>query len=181
MHRARQWGVLTTLAVGAGLVLTGCSSPAPEPTTSPVDEGLSLSPASNQVYECLTVRGWDVTISWDGGIGTDSDSIPAEQMELYKADSDECWAPINEASLNMPVSDIETVYLQELETRDCLIELGFDDLDEPPSEQEFIDSFPGAGRWSAYSASAGVMGMPDSKWREVNEACPQPAWSFGTW
>ena len=81
----------------------------------------------------------------------------------------------------MSTDDLKKAYALELETRDCLIELGYDDIDEPPSEGEFIDSFQGAGRWSAYAASAGVMGMPDSKWREVNEACPQPAWSFGTW
>ncbi|KRC62701.1 hypothetical protein ASE14_02445 [Agromyces sp. Root81] len=173
----------TMLALSAGLVLTGCAgqSEKPEPTTSPVDEGLSLSPASNEAYRCLIEKGWPVTISWDGGVGTDAGDIPDDQYELYRADADECWAPYDDAITNMSTADMKKVYAQELETRDCLIELGYDDIDEPPSEQEFIDAFPGAGRWSAYAASSGVMGMPDSKWREVNEACPQPAWFFGTW
>ncbi|WP_401001111.1 hypothetical protein [Agromyces sp. GXQ0307] len=162
--------------MAATLTLAGCASTPESPGAKALEEGLSLSPASNQVYECLEEKGWDVTLTWDGGIEVSSATIPTAQRDLFDEDAEACWQPINDRIQNMGADEISDVYQDELTTRECLIDLGFE-VGEPPSKQEFIDTFQGL-RWSAY-ADSNVDASVDDEWRETNIACPQPAWSFG--
>lgn len=175
MKRTSRWGGAVAL-LGVALALVGCTSAPQNPNVKALEEGLSLSPASNQAYECLKEKGWDVELSWDGGIGASSATIPSAQRELYEEDSEACWGPINDRILNMPDDEIADVYQDELKTRECLTDLGYE-VGEPPSKQEFIDTFQGL-RWSAYG-NANVDPSDDDTWREANMTCPQPAWSFG--
>lgn len=176
MLRTRRWGTLATAGLCVCLALTGCTSPDEVPSTQGSEDALSLSPASNVVYKCLTDKGWNPTLTWDGGIQVTSETLPEAQIDLYNADSDECWSKINARIANMQPDEIADVYRSELATRDCLIEHGLE-VGTPPSEQQFIDTFQSA-RWSAYGDSnASVAG--EDEWRTINEACPQPAWSLG--
>lgn len=158
------------------LLTAGCSAAvAPVPTASS-DVGLSLSSASNEVYKCLTDKGWTPTLTWDGGIEVDSETVPEAQWDLYDADVDECWAVIDNRVAQMQPDAISDIYASELDTRDCLVARKID-VGVPPSEQEYIDTFH-AVRWSAYGDS-NVQSLPEDEWRATNEACPQPAWSLG--
>lgn len=170
------------LVAGAAvaLMLGGCTAAAPSSSVDDaVTDGRSLSPAGNEVYACLTEKGWDVTLTWDGGIETTSESMPASQADQYDADSRACWDMIDERISAMQPADIVKVYQRELATRACLLDHGYE-VEEPPSEQQYVDDFFGA-RWSAYGASnASGRPLPGDDWRTINEACPQPAWSLGT-
>jgi hypothetical protein len=164
----------------ASIALSGCSgqNEPGAPTGQTPDEGMSLSSASNLVYECLTDRGWKVTLTWDGGIEAGSATVPDAQLENFNSDSDECWGMVDNRILNMQPEEISQTYAAELETRECLIERGFK-VGTPPSEQQYIDTFQSA-RWSAYADSNGLNAQTSAdEWREINEACPQPAWSLG--
>lgn len=165
------------VAATAALAVSGCSAGThAEPTAS--TQTLSLSPASNQVYECLREKGWEPTLTWDGGIEVSSESMAKEQLPLYTADEEECWEPINTAIATMTDAEILEVYAAELATRDCLIERGLD-VDTPPSAQTYLDQFADAS-WTAYgAANIDSVAADDAKWRELNEACPQPGWSLG--
>lgn len=156
-------------------VLVGCTT-APTKSARNADEASSLSPASDQVYKCLTQRGWNVTLTWDGGIEVSSDTVPTEQREAFDADANDCWAPINERVAMMSPDEIAKVYDSEVRTRTCLIALGYE-VGQPPSKQSFVDSFHGL-RWSAY-ADSNVNAADDELWHKANVQCPQPAWSLG--
>lgn len=168
------------LAVGAAVgcvLLAACSPSIPSPTPAPAN-GESLSPTVNQVYKCLLDKGWKPILHRDGGIEMNSDLLPDAQLDLYDADSKECWAVIRDRIAQMQPDEIAGVYELELETRACLIEFGLE-VDEPPSEQSYIDTFHGQ-RWTAYGASnVQSVSADDEKWLEVNESCPQPSWSLG--
>jgi hypothetical protein len=100
------------------------------------------------------------------------------ELDLYNADSEECWAPIDQRISAMPNEEIESVYAAELSTSECLAEHGFT-VEAPPSQQRFIDTFH-VERWSAYTASdVWSVESDDGQWRAINEACPQPSWSLG--
>jgi len=158
--------------------ITGCSSPEPPKPIVSYEPGESLSSASNYVYKCITDKGWSVTQSWDGGIEVSSEDIPAAQVDLYRADSDACWAQIDNRIASMSTTEISDVYELELATKDCLEAHGYE-VGSPPSEQSFVDTFFG-DRWSAYADSDVLSAMnDDAAWRKVNEECPQPAWSLG--
>lgn len=164
------------------VLLVGCSTPAePAPGPMPAAGGdeLSLSAAANQVYECITDRGWEVKLLWDGGIEASSDTIPEAQVDLFNADSAECWAEVDNRIAAMSDDEVAAVYKLELTTRECLIAQGLE-VGDAPSEQQYVDSFFGS-RWSAYGDSDVVRLMSDDQaWRDINVACPQPAWSLGT-
>jgi hypothetical protein len=165
------------LALGV-VILGGCSAPSsPEEVDLP-PSAHSLSPAADTVYECLTRKGWDVSISWDGGIEASSDDIPDAQLDLFEKDSDECWRIIDERVETMSLEAIEMVFEQELATRSCLINEGVN-VDEPPSKQRYLDTFHD-DRWMAYGASdIDSVARDSSEWRRIAQACPQPAWALG--
>ncbi len=167
------------IAVVGTTILAGCSAtPQPARSPAPSDEPTSLSPSANAVYDCIVAKGWDVSLTWDGGISASSESVPTEQREYFQADSAACWAEVDGRIAAMGSADIQKVYELELETRTCLIARGFS-VDDPPSAQVFLDSWSQAP-WSAYAASDLEAAMADeSAWRELNETCPQPAWSLG--
>lgn len=166
------------LLIGAALALTACSADDAGTRTDRRPGGMSLSPAADAVHACLTAKGWDVQLTWDGGIESDSRTIPDAQSDQYDADSDECWAVIDDRIASMQPDEIKQVYREELATRDCLIGAGFT-VDTPPSEQQYVDTFFGT-RWTAYGESSALsQSTDDEKWRHVNETCPQPSWSLG--
>lgn len=141
-------------------------------------EGDGPSRAAEQAYFCLKDQGWDVELTDDGAVEASSESIPEAQYDQYRAASDACWAAIDDKIRAMTPDQIRRAYVQELDTRDCLVELGYD-VGQPVSEQTFLDEFFTAP-WSAYGA-AGFAGrhVPSDEWRAANDACPQPAGSWG--
>ncbi|WP_395245558.1 hypothetical protein ACGGZK_07015 [Agromyces sp. MMS24-K17] len=178
--RVRQRSVFPPLAVGmvALLTLAACTSPARVDETQATGEAMSVSPAADQVFKCITEKGWEVSLSWDGGIEASSDSVPQAQYDQYRADSDACWAVVDDKIRNMSPDQIRAAYTQELATRECLTGLGYD-VAEPPSEQAFLDDFF-IDRWSAYLAAGfGNGSLPDDEWRTVVQSCPQPSGGWG--
>lgn len=169
----------TVLCAGLGcvLALSGCTA-AQDSRHDIGHEGHSLSPAADVAYECLKEKGWDVTISWDGGIEASSRRIPDGQRSVYEEDEAACWKIIDDRVAAMGSDAIADVYRQELATRECLIDHDID-VAEPPSEQAYIDSFHGE-RWTAYGASTLVSTpIDEADWRQLAEQCLQPSWSLG--
>jgi len=170
--------VLLTACVAASLVLSGCATPVGPATQTPLPQGQSLSLAGDTLYECIAEKGWPVELLWDGGVLASSETIPNEQWDLYNADADVCRAEVDQRILAMTDDEIRAVYQLELVARDCLIAQGYD-VEEPPTEQTYVDRFFG-NRWTAYGASSiSTAQMPDSEWRTVNEQCHQPSWDLG--
>ena len=170
-----------TMAIGiaaTALTMAGCTPGDGGPEWTTTSEALSLSPRADQAYRCLLDKGWGVTICWDGGVDITSDEVPPDQEERYDRDAEECWAPLDEMIVNLPEEGVAALYEDELATRECLIAEGYQ-VDEPPSLQHFMDSFPD-GWWMAYGASdvTRVMAKEDV-WRAINETCRQPSWTIG--
>jgi len=183
--RAERLGMATRrrllLSASTALVcvfLTGCGGPSVDEQVVVPPAALSLSPAADVVYECLTAKGWEVTISWEGGIESSSEAIPQAQLDRYEDDEAACWSIIDERVQSMSSDAIAEVYEAELATRDCLREQGLD-VSEPPSQQQYVDTFHGE-RWMAYAASdIDSVASDPAAWRRIAQACPQPSWSLG--
>jgi len=174
---SRRAGPVAVLIMIAAAALVGCGgNHEPAAHTSP--GAFSYSPASDRVFRCLIDKGWDVQITWDGGITAGSDTIPNAQYSSYKSDSDACWSAVDDRILAMTPAEISRAYAEEVKTRDCLIGLGYA-VDEPPSAQTYADGFFGE-RWTAYGASS-IVSRPlrDEEWERVGKTCVQPSWSFG--
>lgn len=169
---------LYAVPIAACLLLASCSAPAPSTQGSLSNGKLSLSPAAEVVYKCITDKGWEVELTWDGGINASSETIPEAQVDQYHADSAECWAIIDDRVANMKPEEIEKVYAEELATIECLTSEGYS-VSAPPSKQQYVDTFFG-DRWSAFAASDAMpAGLSNDEWRAINEKCTQPAWSLG--
>lgn len=171
--------VAASLFIALAATLVSCSSGTDTSSgTEAAPESFSLSPVADTVYQCLRDRGWDVTITWDGGIEANSNQVPSGQQDLYASDEKECWGIVEDRIERMDSEAIADVYRQELATRECLIDHGYD-VDPAPSEQQYIDSFH-SERWMAYGASTlTTTPIGESEFREVSAECPQPAWSLG--
>lgn len=165
--------VLGAMALAVLASLSACSGDLghPEPT---VETALSQSPVADALYRCVTARGWDVVLTEDGAIDASSETIPAEQYDRYVADT---WACNREVGARFPVDDRQKhlLYAAELAERACLEAHGYT-VAEAPSLQAFLDGYE-ATPWSAMASSSVAEQsetMPESEWREVNRACPQP-------
>jgi hypothetical protein len=155
------------------LLLTGCTQ-APQLPLDAAPPG-SISPAGDFVYTCVTERGWDVKLEWDGSIVASSESIPKEQIDLYSADVAKCTAKASE-KFTVSAAQLPGLYDAELKTLECLKHNGFPNAAKPPSKQVFIDNYD-SEPWMAYSA-IDLSSMSVKAWKTLNLACPQPLISF---
>ncbi|MBX3115771.1 MAG: hypothetical protein KF808_00320 [Cryobacterium sp.] len=135
----------------------------------------SISPAGDFVYDCITEKGWNVELEWDGSVVADSSTTPKEQLELLSADLEECTRQASE-KFTVSKSQLPELYEAELKTLECLQSNGFSVLSDPPSKQVFIDTYD-SEHWMAYSA-IDVASMSEKEWKRVNLACPQPLLAF---
>ncbi|HWK19850.1 MAG TPA: hypothetical protein VNR37_03650, partial [Microbacteriaceae bacterium] len=81
--RRNKRAVGALMVAGAALVLSGCAVAVPSGSPVLLPEGRSLSSAGNDLYDCITEKGWDVTLRWDGGVEASTETIPQEQYNLY--------------------------------------------------------------------------------------------------
>lgn len=182
-----------TPVIGPGASATnqplGTAVPSTRPTEGSgvtiVDPGRSFRPYEGtsaawmaQIAACLRDKGWDATIEWDGGMQVDTPGGD-EQRAALRLDQYACWDVFGGPRPFVPPTDAEIQAIYEYwahDLRDCLIGMGYT-IGEPPTEQEFVDSYPRtegiveSGPWSPYLELPENLG-PHS-WREVNETCPQ--------
>lgn len=181
------FAVLVYCAVLAccALALTGCSpgagSAGPTPNqgllrgdSSVSDQGAGNSPITDALFRCITDRGWKVGLTADGAIEASSETIPAEQYDLYVKDTWECNAAV---SARFPVDDNQKnlLYAAELVERTCLQRHGYT-VDDPPSLQSFLDTYDTRPRSDAATSDLGTLSqtMSEADWIAINRACPQP-------
>ena len=75
-------------AVTAALLLSGCTSNAPEATSEEIDALFSSKEQQKEIAGCLNEAGWDSTFDNDSGSFTTS--VPEEQEDQYEADYETC-------------------------------------------------------------------------------------------
>jgi hypothetical protein len=123
------------LVVAVAVTSSGCSADdeSPEPAGP-----ASRSPSAERWAACLRDRGWDVEVSWDGGIYAE---YKDEQAEQYRADLEECRLEVGFSKEGEPMTEerAKKFYDKWLVIADCVRDLGFD-VDDPPSEQAFVEA-----------------------------------------
>lgn len=136
---ARRAGV----AALACVLVAGCSaSPAP---TSPSARVLPHAEARRAVQQCMLDRGWEVTLSDDGGIGG---FAPSGQEDRYEADLSECSGTVRERTYDeYSHEELRRIYESFAETRACQNGRG-GPYPDPPSYQAWTES---KGSWNPYS------------------------------
>ncbi len=72
-------------------------------------------------------------------------------------------------------SQLNELYNLEVENYQCLVDAGYSP-DEPPSRQQFIDTW---GTIDSYQAIMGVAETEPDRGFAATQACPPPRWSFG--
>lgn len=121
------------------------------------------------MVNCLTDRGWTVH---ETGNGYGSDDIPFGQEEPFQVDVDAC---LHKFGYDLPINYTEDVirrlYDNELAARECLANLGHEDPEQPPSFQEYLETWNTEDAWYAYRFL-----MQDGRpadWAALNRECPQ--------
>ncbi|MDM4764140.1 hypothetical protein QT381_14105 [Galbitalea sp. SE-J8] len=113
--------------------------------------------------------GFPVEYTHQGGlIGHE---VPADQADLANATMTRC---MDEAGANDPYTDEQLSQLYDLEVRDykCLIAAGFAPS-EPPSRQQFLDSYHTQQRMYQAYATVGDANQPAAA-----KACTPARWEF---
>lgn len=159
-------------ALAFAAMLVGCSEAATEVAAQQpsADTTLPSSSVNDAMLSCMREVGWDAEMEWSGAISYGS--IPDEQTEVFQRDFEACVEQTGWGDLTrLTTEQIESLYAQEVETFECLREIG-EEPAEPPTEQRYVDTF---GTGEQYYAIEDVVATP-----EVVSACPPPTW-FTNW
>lgn len=115
----------------AGLFLVPLAACAADSTPADTLVGASWA---DRFAACMNERGWNVTVSEDGGV---EGEYTDEQADRFTEDRDECnaFAGTNE---ELSPAEYEEAYAALLDNRDCIIAQGYD-LPQPPSYQAWRD------------------------------------------
>lgn len=164
---------LTITALGIATVLTGCSGTAPgdadsqtefTPPAWMAEQIQAEDEKAAHIETCLTEAGFTFEKFPQGGY-----EFPEESAEAGTAKMRECAQEVGGEESPPTAEQWRIVYKMALQTRDCLEAQGYD-VDEPVSEEQFLDS---KGQWSAYS-SVDFSGMENEEWAELKRTCPEP-------
>jgi hypothetical protein len=123
-----------------------------------------------RLAECLREAGWNAHVV-NGALSVD---FTPGQESAFRSVRSACVAKLGTPPTPAPYSEAEirAEYAYEIQLRECLIGLGYA-ISEPPSAEEFIDSWLQPGQWTAYRDLP--QGMPPAEWDHANQVCPQYA------
>jgi len=150
---------------------TEVQAPNTPPSGAPVDRAAEAEVHAeyfDRYHSCLAELGITVTPTEDGGFEVD----PGAGGDAALAEADAaCKARLGDPPDYAPVTreELTKLYDTELATRDCLEANGYD-VREPPSREEFIESYlgdqAGIAAWSSYTDVLDPT--------EIEDTCPQP-------
>lgn len=124
---------------------------------------------------CVRAAGFPVVVQESGSGPTYYVDVPPEQQAAANAANIACLVELGEPGSGLPLTEdqLSILYDFALETRDCLLGLGYP-VDEPSSREEFIETYNSGTAWSPYRQVVRlVAGADPDAWAEVNEQCPQ--------
>lgn len=137
------------------------------PLTSLTFEG-SRDEWYEAVVECLQQEGWPAEVSDDSG-GFEIATVNAQNLAAYKGAEQRCFDKIGMPEPGPGLDDLEFAsrfYDAFLESRECLLGLGFD-VTPPPTREAFLELWA-TEPWTPYAD------VPDARWGEAISQCPQP-------
>jgi hypothetical protein len=149
-------------------LLAGCSSVDPIRPTQPVRGSLA-----EKDLACIKKAGFDAEQQWDGslaGVG----SMSSEQAEKWVAAANVCGTKTHFFDPKLSASQVNALYIQEVEERDCLLDIGLNSP-LPPSEADYATTWNTADQYYAYQ-SAGGFELGVQKAKSVVRKCPPPTW-----
>lgn len=171
MRRLGRVAALAALSLTVGCGADGGDPPSAEtsPTVRPGSEE-----SMRALVACMQERGWSASYDERDGSMLVED-VPDSQRDAYAADNEECEiesGAVPGADAPPPEltdEQLHELYLHELDTADCLRELGVS-VPDAPSEQVFKDTY---STGEAYYAYESVSGVDQETWERYNEECPQ--------
>lgn len=126
--------------------------------------------------DCLAEAGFQVTVTFDGGLEPPRD-LPSSQVVAYQRAEYVCYAeyPVDPSTFPPPLNETEIEILYDYYVNDlmpCLEDHGYD-VPSPPPMDAFKDEFAtGQDLWFPYD-SVPAFSLTDEKWEEINRDCPQ--------
>ncbi|WP_157000935.1 hypothetical protein [Agromyces laixinhei] len=170
VRRAGARALIAATAVAGIILLAGCGqakgaepqvSEPPSPTALPESGSRAES-----ILSCMAGLGYEGSIGNDGTITFPP--VPDEQHDLFQEDMNSC----TEETPYVPLNDtqVREMYALELENKTCLEGLGYQ-VEEPPSEDVYIDTYNTATWWFAI---ASLDALPTVEFNEAVRACPPP-------
>ena len=130
------------------------------------------APLAERVVKCMQDEGLEASVDWQGSVT--GPEMTTDQYAKWSEISSKCSESVGYFNTQLTLIQKKELYAQELKARECLAENGYPS-DEPPSEQQFIDTWGGADQYSAYFAAGGGE-FNEAEARKVVALCPPPSW-----
>jgi hypothetical protein len=120
------------------------------------------------MQQCLSDEGWEVEVSWDGGIEF---SLPADQTDQFMAAQQVCLERTGyDRPMEYTLEEAASLYDELLEVADCVRDLGYAVAD-PPSRQAYAEQLA-RGEHATWHPYYGAGATSPDEVREKWEACP---------
>jgi hypothetical protein len=177
----RVLGAVVVVAAASGLAAcshaaTTSSGPTATAASSGFAPGMKYSKVLADFVGCMDVAGWKVKVDWGGGFSGVGD-VPQAQLSVWQKASDACIASTKLGTIGnfakWTPEQVKRLYGQEVATHECFVKHGWNSA-EPPSEQQFIDTF--ATKDQYYGMMPAVNTGGSATLETMSKACPPPTW-----
>jgi hypothetical protein len=165
------------LLAGIGIALalcalSACTSPAETTSSSSAPSAKPDAPLAEKLAACIKDEGFEATVEWDGSVT--APEMPQAQSNKWGEVSTACAEKVGFYVTELTTAQKSQLYRQELAERECLAGLG-KPTDEPPSEQQYIDTWGTADQYYAYYAAGGA-DFSQAEAKRLVADCPPPTW-----
>lgn len=164
-------GFVRFVGITATVALAGCAGSQTSTATPESRTDLLL-----ETIRCMEDLGFEAEPDAYGGYSGPASSSP-EVAEQWIAASQTCMEQTGWGVEDYNDTQLADLYALEVEQYECLLDLGYSP-EEPPSVQQYIDSWTSQTEAPYQPFGSVVTGLPDVEVRAVLEACPPPRWSF---
>src|SRR5690625_985349 len=170
------------LAAGA-FIMVGCQhSDADVDWTEPswvAEQRAEQEQYMTSLQTCVEGRGWNVTITPEGGVEEPFDN---DEVEDWEEDRSECLDSLGyDDELAQDEDRIRLLYSRLVDTHECLVAHGYEDLPEPQDEEIFVEVSLRAAqedeaqveRWNPYFHES-FYDVSQDEVEEIEKQCPAP-------
>ena len=164
--RTVRWVAIALVSLGGGGAVAGFAFSGDEISrATPPTPHISQERAVTDYVNCMEAEGWPMEANLEEGCASTTMMLMGDAGDSYAADSAACSAEREQFGYADYTRDERMgIYKTVLESRDCLIDLGYE-MQEPPGFEAYDAS---GAYWTPFED------VPHRELHTAEKTCPQP-------
>jgi hypothetical protein len=164
--RAVRWASIAVACLAGGAAVAGFAVAGDEVSrATPPTPHISQAQLTANLANCMEAKGWPMEVNLEEGSASTTMMLTGNAADSYVADTQACGEEGDQFAYGDYTRDERMgIYKTVLESRDCLIDLGYD-MREPPGFEQYDAS---GAYWTPFED------VPHRELHTAEKTCPQP-------